>query len=224
MPGLRHSRLLCLLLATLACSAMGEVVDRVIANVNGHVILQSDWEEAIAMEALLNGRQPDSLTSEERKGALDRLIDQELLREQVRPSESAPIEQVAARLTEIRKLHTEAATDQGWKDLLMRYGLTQAAVERRLADEFQLMRLVEARLRPAIQIDAKAVESYYQQQLLPELEKTGGKQVALAEVFGHIRDLLAEQRLNQLINSWLTSLRSESRIETRGPTAGDQAH
>lgn len=224
MPRFRHSRLLCLLIATLAWCASGEVVDRVIANVNGHVILQSDWEEAIAMEALLNGRQPDSFTSEERKGALDRLIDQELLREQVRPSETAPAEQVMARLTEIRKLHSDAATDQGWKNLLLRYGLTQAAVERRLADEFQLMRLVEARLRPAVQIDAKAVENYYQEQLLPELKKTGGKQVALAEVFVHIRDLLAEQRLNQLISSWLTSLRSESRIETRAPATGDQAH
>lgn len=219
-----HCRWLCLIAALLICDAAGEIVDRVIANVNGHVILQSDWEEAIVMEALLSGRQPDSFTSEERKGVLDRLIDQELLREQVRPSDTAPTEQVAGRLTEIRKLHTEAATDQGWKDLLLRYGLTQAAVERRLADEFQLMRLVEARLRPAIQIDAKAVESYYQEQLLPELKKAGGKQVALAEVFGHIRDLLAEQRLNQLINSWLMSLRSESRIESRGPTAGDQAH
>ena len=220
----RHGRLLCLMLAVLACAAAGEVVDRVVANVNGHVILQSDWEEAIAMEALLNGRQPDSFTSEERKAALDRLVDQELLREQVRPSESAPTDQVTARLAEIRKLHAEAATDEGWKDVLIRYGLTQAAIERRLADDLQLMRLVEARLRPSIQIDSKAVETYYQDQLLPELKKAGGKQVALAEVFGHIRELLAEQRLNQLLNGWLTSLRSESRIETHGSASGDQAH
>lgn len=209
--------------AVLVCPAAGEIVDRVVANVNGHVILQSDWEEAIAMEALLNGRQPDNLTSEERKGALDRLIDQELLREQVRPSEDTPANQVTERLTEIRKLHSEAVTDQGWKDLLQRYGLTQAVIEKRLGEDIQLMRMVEARLRPAIQIDPKAVETYYQEQLLPELKKTGAKQVALAEVFGHIRELLAEQRLTQLIDGWLTSLRSESRIQTRGSASGGQA-
>lgn len=218
-----HWRLLCLMVVALAGPAAGEIVDRVIANVNGHVILQSDWEEAIAMEALLNGRQPDNLTSRERKAALDRLIDQELLREQVRPSEEAPAGQVTERLTEIRKLHSEAVTEQGWKDLLQRYGLTQAAIEKRLGEDLQLMRMVEARLRPAIQIDPKAVESYYQEQLLPELKKTGGKQVALAEVFGHIRELLAEQRLNELINGWLTSLRSESRIQTHASAPGGQA-
>jgi len=79
----------------LAISAMaGQVVDRVVTNVNGHVVLQSDWEQEVAFEALSNGRDPDSFTSAERKAALDRLIDQELLREQVRPAQPAPPDQV----------------------------------------------------------------------------------------------------------------------------------
>jgi hypothetical protein len=84
------------------------------------------------------------------------------------------------------------------------------------------MRLVEARLRPSIQIDQKAVESYYQEQLLPELKKAGSREVALPEVFGRIRDLLAEQRLNQLLHGWLASLRSASRIQTPAFSGGDQ--
>jgi hypothetical protein len=69
----------------------------VVTNVNGHVVLQSDWEQEVAFEAFSQGRDPDSFTADERKAALDRLIDQELLREQVRPSQPAPAEQVAAR-------------------------------------------------------------------------------------------------------------------------------
>jgi hypothetical protein len=45
--------------------------------------------------------------------------------------------------------------------------------------------------------------------------------VALPEVFGHIRDLLAEQRLNQLLHGWLTSLRSTGRIQTPAASLGD---
>jgi hypothetical protein len=33
-----------------------EVIDRIVATVNGHIILQSDWDEALCYEALLNGR------------------------------------------------------------------------------------------------------------------------------------------------------------------------
>src|SRR5271165_3752440 len=124
----------------MASAAMGgQVVDRVVANVNGHVVLESDWEQEVAFEALSNGRDPDTFTSAERKAALDRLIDQELLREQVRPSQPAPAEQVAARVTEVRKLHPDCATDEGWHAKLQRYGLTQSALEKRLGDQIQLM-------------------------------------------------------------------------------------
>jgi peptidyl-prolyl cis-trans isomerase SurA len=199
----------------------GEIVDRIVANVNGHILLESDWEDEIAFEALLNARPADSFTTAERKAALDRLIDQELLREQVHPSQTAPPEMIEGRVAEVRKMYPEAATDAGWLATLERYGLTPAIIEQRLGRDIQLMRLVEARLRPAIQIDNRAVESYYRERLLPELQRAGSKEVPLPEVFSRIKDLLAEQKLNQLITSWLASLRSESHIQAP-PAAGDE--
>src|ERR1700722_9344860 len=151
----------------------GQVVDRVVTNVNGHVVLQSDWEEEVAFEAFANGRDPDSFTTAERQAALDRLIDQELLREQVRPSQPAPADQIAARVAEVRKLYPDAAAEDRWHATLQRYGLTQRDLEKRLSDQIQLMKLVEDRLRPSIQIDQRAVESYYRDQLLPDLKKAG---------------------------------------------------
>ena len=212
--------LLCAVL-TVPCFG-GAIVDRVVANVNGIVLLQSDWEQELAFEALLNARPADSFTTAERKAALDRLIDRELLRERVRPSEAAPGDQVAARVAEVRKLHPAAATAEGWRTVLQRQGLTQGALEKRLGEEIQLMRLVETRLRPSIQIDQHAVETYYHDELLPQLKRNGGREVALPEVFGHIKDLLAEQRLNQLLSGWLASLRSASHIQTSPSSTGDQ--
>jgi len=204
-----------------ASSAAGPIVDRVVANVNGHVVLQSDWEEEVAFEALANGRAPDSFTAEERTAALDRLIDQELLREQVRPSQPASAEQVAGRVAEIRKLQPDSSTDEGWRATLKRYGLTQSTLEKRLSDEIQLMMLVEERLRPSIQIDQKAVETYYHDQLLPELKRGGDKAKPLTEVYGRIRTLLAEQKMNELLTGWLASLRSGSHIRAPESSAGE---
>jgi SurA N-terminal domain len=207
----------------LALSAMaGEIVDRVVTKVNGHVVLQSDWEQELAFEALTDGRDPDSFTTAERKAALDRLIDQELLREQVRPSQPAPRDQVSARAAEVRKLHPDCATEEKWHAKLQRYGLTQTALEKRLSDEIQLMRLVEDRLRPAIQIDQHAVESYYHDQLLPEMKRAGSRATPLTEVFGRIKDLLAEKKMNELLSGWLASLRSGSHINPPESSAGEQ--
>jgi hypothetical protein len=199
----------------------GQVVDRVVANINGHVVLQSDWEEEVAFEAFSDGRDPDSFTSAERKAALDRLIDQELLREQVRPSSPAPADQVAARVAAVRKAQPDCPTEETWRAKLQRYGLTENALEKRLGDEIQLMKLVEDRLRPSVQIDQRAVESYYNEQLLPELKKAGSNAKPLTEVFGRIKDLLAEKKMNELLTGWLANLRSGSHIATPESSAGE---
>jgi hypothetical protein len=213
---------LTLMLALAASAAAGPIVDRVVANVNGHVVLQSDWEQEIAFEALTNGRDPDSFTSAEREAALNRLIDQELLREQVRPSQPAPVDQVAARVAEVRKLNPECTTDERWRATLQRYGLTQSAVEKRLGDEIRLMKLVEDRLRPSIQIDEHAVETYYHDELLPAMKQAGNRAAPLNDVVGRIKDLLAEKKMNELLTGWLASLRSGSQIKSPESSNGAQ--
>jgi hypothetical protein len=220
--GKRCALVLALSLALAAWALGGQIVDRVVTNVNGHVVLQSDWEQEVAFEALSNGRDPDSLTSAERNAALNRLVDQELLREQVRPSQPAPAEQVAARVAEVRKINPDCTTDAGWHATLQRYGLTQSVLEKRLSDQIQLMKLVEDRLRPSIQIDQRAVETYYHDQLLPEMKRTGSRATPLTEVFGRIKDLLAEKKMNELLTGWLASLRSGSHINPPESSAGEQ--
>jgi hypothetical protein len=220
--GKRCAATLALVVALATVAAAAEVVDRVVTNVNGHVLLQSDWEQEVAFEAFSNARDPDSFNSTERKAALDRLIDQELLREQVRPSQPAPADQVAARVAEVRKLHPDCVTNEGWRAELQRYGLTQSTLEKRLAGEIQLMKLVEDRLRPSIQIDQRAVESYYHDQLLPDMKRSGSRATPLTEVFGKIKDLLAEQKMNELLSGWLASLRSGSQILTPDSSTGDR--
>ena len=219
----KHCALAMALTMALAASSVGgQIVDRVVTNVNGHVVLQSDWEQEVTFEALSNGHDPDSFTLAERYAALDRLIDQELLREQVRPSQPAAADEVAARVAEVRKLHPDCPTDEGWHAKLQRYGLTQSSLEKRLGDQIQLMKLVEDRLRPSIQIDQQAVETYYNDQLLPDMKRAGSRATPLPEVFGRIKDLLAERKMNELLSGWLASLRSESHILTPESNAGER--
>jgi hypothetical protein len=210
-------------LALLLCTSLpAEVVDRVVANVNNHALLQSDWEEEMAFEGFLDLRDPNSFSKAERSAALDRLIDQELLREQLRPGQSVSSEQIAGRVGEVRKLHPECDSDASWRNALQRYGLNQASLEKRLGDQLLLMKMVDDRLRPSVQIDQSAVEAYYHDQLLPEMTRAGNGAAPLAEVSGKIKDLLAEKKMNELLSGWLASLRSTSQIMSSESSLGDR--
>lgn len=214
-----------LAVASLAAHA-GEVVDRIVATVNGHIILQSDWDDAVCYEAFMEGRPVEQSTAAERKTALDRLIDQELLREQMHAADfhPAPDSDIGKRTLEIRKQYANAGTDPAWKTLLARYGLTQEGLKERVALQLNMMRLVDARLRPGIDIDAKSIESYYNQELLPQLQQAGAKQVPLTDVTSEIKEILTQQKMNQLLTTWLQSLRAGSDIRTMfaPASAGDQ--
>ena len=199
----------------------GEVLDRIVATVNGHIILESDWEDAVRYEAFIAGRQPDEMTHGERKAALDRLIDQELLREQMHASDfqQATKEEIARRMAYVRKQYAGGSSSQRWQSLLARYKLSEQELRERIALQLNLMRLVDARLRPNVKIDGKSIESYYNQELLPQLQQTGAKTVALAEVSGKIKELLTEQKVNQLLVAWLHDLRAGSDIHTSSDSA-----
>ncbi len=196
----------------------GDVIDRIVATVNGHIILQSDWDEALGYEALLNGRPLGQFTDEERKAVLDRLIDQELLAEQMKSAffQHASESEAAVRVADARKQYPEATTADGWHAVLSKFQLTEKDLVAHVQQQIDLMRLVDAHLRPTVQIDSKTIEEYYRQKFVPQLKESGAAEVALAEVSGKIRELLTDEKVNELMVSWLQSLRSESKVSIPG--------
>jgi peptidyl-prolyl cis-trans isomerase SurA len=200
--------------------AGAEVVDRIVATVNGHIILQSDWDEALSYEALLSGRTLSDFGDDDRRAVLDRLIDQELLAEQMKSNyfEHASEAEATAQIVDAKKQYPQAATPEGWQSVLERFQLTEKALIAHVQQQIDLMRLVDAHLRPAVQIDSKSIEAYYRDNFVPQLKQSGAGDVALADVSGKIRELLTEQRVNELLVSWLQTLRSESKVSVPGVT------
>jgi peptidyl-prolyl cis-trans isomerase SurA len=203
----------------------GQVIDRIVATVNGRIILQSDWDEALCYEALLNGRALNQFTDEDRRAVLDRLIDQELLGEQMKSAsfQHATEAEAAARIAEARKEYAGATTAEGWQLVLARFGLSDKELLAHVQQQIDLLRLVDAHLRPAVQIDSKTIEAYYREKFVPQLKQPIAAEAPSADVAAKIRELLTQEKVNELMVSWLQSLRSESKVNLPGTTgsAGD---
>ena len=207
--------------------AAGEVIDRIVATVNGRIILDSDWNDALRYEALLSARTVSDFNAEERRAVLDQLIDQELLGEQMNSAlfKHATEDEALAQVAQARQLYPQAATDEGWKAVLARFGLSEKALVEHLKQQIDLMRLVDAHLRPTVEIDSKSIEAYYRDQFIPQLKQSGAGDVPLEQVSAKIRELLTQQKMNQLLTAWLQNLRASSEIRTQAPwpTSAPQA-
>lgn len=204
------------LLLSAGMSFAGEVLDRMAANVNGHVILQSDWEDELRYESFMAGRQIESLSSANGKAALDRLIDQELISEQMRASEIKPAaaEEINQHLEEIKGDYIRDKNAEKWNTALSEYELTENDIRSHIALELTQLRLIDARLRSSIQIDDPAVANYYRNQFLPELTRSGARQVSLRQATPKIREILTQQEMNRMLASWLEGLRSQAQIQS----------
>jgi hypothetical protein len=209
----------------LAGMPQAQVVDRMVAVVNKHVILESELDQATRVEFLLQARPIERVTSVDRTAALERLIDRSLLDQQiVNPAMLDPSpEELKAKIEELRQGIPGASINENWKSILTGYGLTQQDVEEQLTSQFRILRFIDLRFRGLVRIDKKAIAAYYEDRFLPEVRKRNASEPQLSEVSDKIEQILAEQRIDELLNNWLKTLRAQAHIERMLPATATNA-
>jgi hypothetical protein len=224
----RISQIALLLIAGAALCNAQQVVDRIVATVNRQPVLLSDWEVEMRYEAMIE-QKPLPLSDDIARGALDRLIDQELLRQQIRSYqlEDPATKEIGDRVADIRKQLPNGGNDAAFQAILARYGLTESELRNRISVQLTILRFIDVRLRPSVHVDRRSIENYYNDTLLPQLRTKGEKPAPLAEVAPQIEELLSQQRVDALTNDWLKDLRQQSEIRidpaAATPTAGTSA-
>ena len=200
-------------------SLAGDLIDGVAATVNRKPLLRSDWDEAVRFEAFMHQKKLAEVSQAERAAALQRLIDRELLNAQMvdtrslRPSD----DEVAADIFKLREKFSAADDDSKWHALMQSYGLTEPTILAHLKEEVQVMNFIDVQLRPNVRIQDSEVSAYYQAQLVPDLQQNGSRVMPLSEVEPRIRELLVQQHMDQMLDTWLHNLRQQSRIQTLVP-------
>lgn len=148
--------------------ARAEMVDRVAAVVNRDVIALSEVEKRAAPElAKLGGVRDPQKRAEERtrliKSALDALIGEKLMEEQIRELGLAVTDsEVDAAVADVKR-QNNVADDAQFEQLLSGEGFTIATYKQFLRNQMSRMKLVQLKVTPKVKVSEEDLKAAYTQ-------------------------------------------------------------
>jgi len=159
---------------------------------------------------------------------LDRLIDRRLIVQQMALQPETPIADadVDAELASLRKNIPACAayaceTDAGWQKFVADQGFTLEELRERWRMRMRVLQFVEERFRMGIRISQAEIDDYYKTTLLPAYQKESATAPAEATIADRIQEILLQQRVDTLLDDWLTALRAQGGVTILKP--GEEA-
>lgn len=201
---------LAIFLAAFTQALEAEEIDRLIAAVNGKVITDGDLLLARNLNAILSLGQSYVLPS--RAEEVDRLIDLELMRQELESFPMGPEDQgkIQARMQELKNAYAEIG---GLSGLLRSLGLQESELLDYLRLQDSILRFIDFRFRPFASVSEQEVQQYYKEKLVASVQQAGAPVAPLAEVTGKIEEILREEKVNASMNRWIQDVRRHSRID-----------
>lgn len=202
-------------------AAQPVTLDRVVAIVNGDLILESDLDAEQRFTALQPFNEPHPVTRDE---LIERLIDRALIQQQMALQPERPItdEEVDAQLATLRKSIPKCAayhcdTDAGWAKFVADQGFTVDEVRERWRQRMAVLRFIEDRFRMGIRVEQADIDDYYKKTMLPVYQKENITPPAEATLADRIQEIVLQQRVNKLLDDWLTALRAQGTVRIMNP-------
>ncbi|HBY64143.1 MAG TPA: hypothetical protein DEH78_30340, partial [Solibacterales bacterium] len=149
------------LVALALTPAAAEVIDSVAATVGKSVITRSDAVAQIRLRAFIDNEEP-SLSPKELRQAVDRLVDQALIRREIEISRyPAPsMEEVEPLLAQVRD--GRFPLEDAYQQALGRAMITDEQLRQALLWQLTVLRFLEYRFRPAVQVTEQDMLAYYE--------------------------------------------------------------
>jgi len=188
----------------------GEIIDRIAISVGNQVITEGQIDEEIRLTAFLNRDKLD-LSAEARKQAAGRLVEQTLVKRDMELSHYPlpSLDEAAAALKSVTASYPSGAQYQQALDL---YGITEDSLQKRLLWQMTLMRFIDYRFRPGIQVPDADIQAYYQQQLAKWRQQEVKPIPSLEDSRESIEQILTEQRIDHALDKWLEEKRGQEPI------------
>jgi hypothetical protein len=188
-------------------------IDGIAARIEDDIITESEVRELGAFQRLVNGR------ARSREEIIRELADQWVVRQEASTTnyKQPPQEEVESAYEQFVKKFPSPAVFQS---RIADAGLSESAVRRLLEQQLYLSRFLEYRFRPAAQVDQKQIETYYEEEFVPQLKKRGAEVPPLEDVEDTIREVLVQRAINDRANQWLEDMRGRVKIDIVPEGAG----
>ncbi len=194
------------------CLAFAVIIDRIAVIVGNAIVKDSDIDRDIRVVGFLNDR-PLNFSTAARKQAASRLIDQVLIRREIRIGDyPVATPQEADRQLEAlnkQRFKSNAAFEQA----LQRYGLTNLELRMQFQWQLTVLRFVDTRFKPAVLITDDQIEKYYREHAAALHRQYPGK--SLDDLHDQIRDVLTGDEVNRQFFAWLDDQRKSAKIVFR---------
>jgi hypothetical protein len=203
-----------LLLITLSIACQAEIIDRIAVTVGSSVITESEIAREIRLTSLLNGEVLDFSAAAKRKAA-ERLVEQRLI--QIENEASLYPTPAAESVEEALKQVLERFPNKSrYQEELRRTGVGEEELKAHLRRQLTVLRFLDLRFRPGIQIGDEEIEEYFNRRLSPELRKSNpGATLSVDDYREQIEQALIGERVDKASDAWLKEAREHTRIEFR---------
>ena len=196
----------------------GVLIDRVVAVVNGDVVLESDVEQERRMVVFQPISSPEGTTTREK--AIERLVNRRLLLQQAKlqPQHAVTEADIDAQVDQLRKeipacKEAHCETDAGWASFLATHGVTNNELRAYSRERMEALQFIEVRFRSGIRITHAEIQDYYEKTMLPEYAKKRVKAPTLDKLSDRIQEVLLQQQVTGLLADWLKSLRAQGTVQ-----------
>ena len=207
----RFDRLLLTLAAGMMVLAPGaavraEIIDRIAAAVGKQVITESQVTEEIRVTAFLDGK-PADWTEANRTRALNRLIDQTLIRHEIDATrfQEAPAEEGTKLLEQLK------AAMKDFKTALAESHLSEALVAKHLQWQVTFLRFVDYRFKPSVEVTEADLKEFYDKQV-EEWKKESKPVPSLEDARADLERFLTSRFVDQALDRWLGDQRTQTSV------------
>jgi len=199
------ARILAMLLAAGLLGA--EIIDRIVATVGHEVITQAQLNEELRVTAFINRAPMDNSAASQRQAA-ERLVEQALVRREMELSRyplPKPDDVEAYRAEIVKRYGSEGA----FRAAMQRYELNTGVVDAHLLLQLTMLRFLDYRFLPEVDVSNRDVEDAYQVQIEEWKRSHTGTPPALSSLRESLQKQIYEARINSAFSRWLEEARKQ---------------
>lgn len=195
-----------LITVAIACASRAEIIDRIAVSVGNQVITTDQIDDEIRITAFLNHTEP-KFNADEKKKAAERLIEQTLIKREMDFSHY-PLPPLSDADPMLKRIEAELPG-------FARYGITEDDLRRHLWWQFTLLKFIDERFRPSVEVTNAEIRQHYREQVEKWREQGVNPIPSFEESRAAMEKALIGERVDRAMDRWLGDARTQVDIRFR---------